>query len=138
MFLNLVNRNFELDPAIGQIKMLSNTLPSVDGGPAMKKYFFAFSLGTLLLTTTVAAQTNSKPSAKAVVSGKVSEDRKTLIGYHSSWFVSNPDLLAGLEGRLVKVKCRLSVAAHEILILSVRPADYQTYAANRGDSAFRR
>ena len=104
----------------------------------MEKYFFAFVLATVLLTTTAAAQTTSKTPSKAVVSGKVSEDRKTLIGYHSSWFVNNPDLLAGLEGRLVKVKCRIYAAAHEILILSVTPADTQTYAANRGDSAFRR
>jgi hypothetical protein len=105
----------------------------------MKKCLFALTLGTLLLCGTAAAQqTTAKATSKAVVSGKVSDDRKTLVGYHSSWFVSNPDLLAGLEGRLVKVKCRLYAAAHEILILSVTPADTRTYAANLGDSAFRR
>lgn len=106
----------------------------------MKRKIFSLAVAALLLSTTGAAQSNTKTSStKATISGKVSADGKTLIGDHNTWSVDNPASLAGREGHLVKVKCRLYAATNEILVLAVKLADAQTqYAANRGDSAFRR
>jgi hypothetical protein len=106
----------------------------------MKRKFLALGAAVLLFSAAGAAQTGTKPSStKAVVSGKVSPDGKTIIGDHNTWSVSNPALLAGREGHLVKLKVRLYAATNEIRILAVRLLDSQTqYAANRGDSAFRR
>lgn len=106
----------------------------------MKKQFFSLAVLALLFSTTGAGQSSTKAeSTKAVISGKVSEDAKTLVGDHNTWSVNNPASLAGREGRIVKVKCRLYAATNKILVLAVKPADAQTqYAINRGDSAFRR
>jgi hypothetical protein len=85
------------------------------------------------------AQTSTKAqSKKAVISGRVGADAKTIIGDHNTWSVNNPAALAGREGRIVRIKCRL-FATNKILVLSVKPADGQTqYAINYGDAAFRR
>ncbi len=106
----------------------------------MKRKIFSLALAALLLSATGAAQSSTKTSStKAVVSGKVSPDGRTIIGDHNTWSVSNPASLAGREGHLVKLKVRLYAATNEILILAVRLMDSQTqYAVNRGDSAFRR
>jgi hypothetical protein len=106
----------------------------------MKKAIFSFGVFLLVVAAPASAQTRAQASPKkAVVSGKVSEDGTTLIGDHHTWSVENPRTLAGREGRLVKVKCRLFPDASKIVVLSVKPADSQTqYAANPGDSAFRR
>jgi hypothetical protein len=107
----------------------------------MKRKFPALGAAVLLFSAVGAAQTSGTKtsSTKAVVSGKVSPDGKTIIGDHNTWSVSNPDSLAGREGHLVKLKVRLYAATNEIRILAVRLLDSQTqYAANKGDSAFRR
>lgn len=66
-------------------------------------------------------------------------DAKALIGDHNTWLVNNPASLAGREGRIVRVRCRLYAATHKILVLSVKPGDAETkYAINYGDAAFRR
>ena|ERR1700685_777079 len=107
----------------------------------MKRKFLALGVVALLLSATGAAQTSGTKtsSTKAVVSGKVSPDGKTIVGDHNTWSVSNPAFLAGREGHLVKLKVRLYAATNEILVLAVRLLDSQTqYAVNRGDSAFRR
>jgi hypothetical protein len=97
----------------------------------MKRKIFSLAMVVLLLSTTGAAQSNTKPSStKAIISGKVSDDRKTLIGDRNTWSVNNPASLAGREGRIVRVKCRLYAATNKILVLSVKPADAQIqYAA---------
>ena len=103
----------------------------------MKKYSLFFAIAALLLCATAAAQSDSQDNfVKAVVSGKVSEDGRTLVGDNGTWTVSNPATLTGREGHVVKVKCRL-YAANKIVVLSVKLAEAQ-YVANHGDSAFRR
>jgi hypothetical protein len=103
----------------------------------VKKYFLFFAITALLLCATAAAQSDSQAAfIKAVVSGKVSEDGRTLVGDKGTWSVSNPASLVGREGHIVKVKCHL-YAANKIVVLSVKLAEAQ-YVANRGDSAFRR
>jgi hypothetical protein len=86
------------------------------------------------------AQTSTDAqSKKTVISGRVSKDAKTLIGDRKTWSVNNPASLAGREGHIVRVKCRLYSTTNKILVLSVKPADAETkYAINYGDAAFRR
>jgi len=104
----------------------------------VKRHILSVLAITLLLAATGAAQSNTK-TVKAVVSGKVSADGKTLVGDHNTWSVNNPSSLAGLEGHLVKVKCRLYAATSEIFVRAVKLADTRIqYAANKDDSAFRR
>ena len=82
----------------------------------------------------------SKSNHEKVVSlsAQVSEDGKNLIAKSGeSWLVVNPGMLAGREGQKVKVKCRISSLAREVHVLSVKTLPI-TYAANPGDSAFRR
>ena len=107
---------------------------------AIRKQIFSLALIALLHIAPGSAQTS--PNAqfiKTVISGRVSEDAKTIIGDRNTWSVSNPAALAGREGRILRVKCRLYAASNRILVLSVKPADGQTqYAINYGDAAFRR
>jgi hypothetical protein len=107
----------------------------------MKGKFLGLAAAALLLCSTSAAQTNSaKPSStKRVISGKVSADGKTLVGDHTTWLISNPAAILGREGHLVKLKVRLDEATNQIRVLAVSLLDSRTqYAANHGDSAFRR
>jgi hypothetical protein len=101
----------------------------------------------LLLASPLVAQEQAKTtpaaaSAKAlVVSGKVSDDGKTLLtDIDSEWGVSNSEMLKGLEGRLVRVKCYVDSAANKIRVLSVKKEDggSKYAAARQADSAFRR
>jgi len=114
----------------------------------MKNAALALLAAILLLPGLVLAQektTESKPvasprmSAKTLmVSGKVSDDGKTLVtDLDSEWTVSNAEILKGLEGRLVRVKCYVDSARNQLQILSVK-RENSYYAARQADSAFRR
>jgi hypothetical protein len=89
-------------------------------------------------------QENSKTraaSTKAVtLSGLVSDDGKALVSDKDDvWEVSNPNALAGHEGRQVTVKCQMYPDKNEIRVLSLRVSQSEVkYAAKLGDSAFRR
>ncbi len=110
----------------------------------MKKLVLSFLLVPLLLPGTAAGQSNSQSKSTtpkaSTVSGKVSEDGKSLIGKNGEpWLVANPGALAGHEGQQVKVKCQISSGSHDIRVVSVKKAATQTkYAVNLGDAAFRR
>jgi len=110
----------------------------------MKRLVLSLIVVALLLPGTAAGQSNSQSKSTtpkaSTVSGKVSQDGKSLIGKNGEpWLVANPATLAGHEGQQVKVKCRISSITHEIRILSVKMVTAQTiYAVNLGDAAFRR
>lgn len=115
---------------------------------AMKNATIALLAAILLVPGLVLAQENtaeSKPvasprmSAKTLmVSGKVSDDGKMLVtDLDSEWAVSNAEILKGLEGRLVRVKCYVDSARNQLQILSVK-RENSDYAARHADSAFRR
>jgi len=110
----------------------------------MKKLALSFLLVPLLLPGTVAGQSNSQSRSTthraSTVTGKVSQDGKSLIGKNGEpWLVANPDAVAGHEGQQVKVKCQISSGSHDIRVLSVKTVTAQTkYAVNLGDAAFRR
>lgn len=80
-------------------------------------------------------------SAKPLtVSGRVSADGKTfLTDIDSEWMVSNPDVMKGQEGRVVRVKCYVDTEKNSIKVLSVRRDEGESnYASRNTDSAFRR
>lgn len=79
-------------------------------------------------------------SAKAVImSGVVSDDAKNFVSDDNTiWTVSNPAVLMGHEGQEVSVKCQLA-EKNTIRVFSVKLGVREVhYAANKGDSAFRR
>jgi hypothetical protein len=82
------------------------------------------------------------PTKRATISGKVGEDGKTLTTYKNFlWTVTDPDILKEYQGQQVKVKCQFAAdpGTNEIRVLSVRVIQTEIkYAANKGDSAFRR
>jgi len=106
----------------------------------MKKIVLCLLAVTLFLPLSAGGQNQSAIGKPFTVSGKVSPDGKNLIPANGeSWSVVNPAALAGHEGHQVKVKCRLSSAAHDIRVISVKLVATQiSYHANPGDSAFRR
>jgi hypothetical protein len=110
----------------------------------MKRLIPYFVTLLLLLSGTAAAQSNSQaltPARKAItIFGTVSNDGKTLLSTNSrAWSITNPGLLAGSEGHRVKIKCRVYADTSNIVVIAVKLTDVQTqYAANKGDSAFRR
>ncbi len=110
----------------------------------MKNLVLSLLVVVLLLPGAAAGQSNSQSKSAtpkaSTISGKVSQDGKSLIGKNDEpWLVTNPATLAGHQGQQVKVKCRISSMTHEIRILSVKMVTLQTiYAVNLGDSAFRR
>jgi hypothetical protein len=98
----------------------------------------------LLLSSTAAAQNKAQaPSATSktvTIFGMVSDDGKTLTAKNNHmWSITNPSMLAGRGGHRVKIKARIYADTADILVLTVKLTDAQTqYAANKGDSAFRR
>lgn len=84
---------------------------------------------------------SAKSAKKAVsLSGLLSRDLKTLVGEENDvWSISNPEALAGLEGKQVLVKCQLIAEKNEIHVFAakVAPAVLKS-ASHKGDSAFRR
>jgi hypothetical protein len=84
---------------------------------------------------------DSKSSKKAILlSGQVSLDGKTLVSDKDEiWTVDNAAVLTGLEGRLVVVKCQILPGKNQIHVFSASThIPDMKYAANHGDSAFRR
>ena len=105
----------------------------------MKKIVLCLLAVPLFLPLSAAGQSQSSTGKPFTVSGKVSPDGKSLIPVNGeSWSVANPTALAGHEGQQVKVKCRLSSAAHDIRVISVKLVATQIRYANPGDAAFRR
>jgi hypothetical protein len=106
----------------------------------MKKLILSFLVISLLLAVPAAGQSKPHAARAFAISGKVSDDGKSLIGRNGEpWSVTNPGTLAGHEGQRVKVKCQISSGSHEIQVLSVRTVPTQArYTANPSDSAFRR
>jgi hypothetical protein len=78
-------------------------------------------------------------SAKGVnLSGKVSNDGKMLLADDdNTWSVNDANVLKGLEGRHVTVKCRMDPSKRAIHVFYVLEPDTQ-HSANLRDSAFRR
>ena len=72
--------------------------------------------------------------------GLLSSDRKTLVSEENDvWSVSNPEALAGLEGKQVLVKCQLFAEKSVIHVFAAKvAAAVLKNASNKGDSAFRR
>jgi hypothetical protein len=110
----------------------------------MKRLVLSFLVVAPLLPGTAAGQINGQSKSTtpkaSTVSGKVSQDGKSLIGKNREpWLVANPGALVGHEGQQVKVKCSISSGGHDIRILSVKMVATQArYAVNLGDAAFRR
>jgi len=110
----------------------------------MKRPIFSFLFILLALCYCALGQQNSavkSSTSKAfIMSGKISEDGRSLIERTGQpWSVTNPEALVGNKDQQVKIKCRISPGSHDIFVLSVKTATPQkTYAANLGDSAFRR
>lgn len=109
----------------------------------MKKLVLFFLAAPLLLPVSAFGQDHNaakSDTAKTItISGRVSEDGKSLIAKNGeSWSVMNPGALAGQANQRVKAKCEASTD-HSIRVLSVKTVAMQIkYAANPGDSAFRR
>ena len=115
----------------------------------MKKAVLTSLFLTLSIGVAAAAQNTTKlgdsatqaAHPKAVtISGRISEDGKAFVSEQDDvWEVSNAKTLAGREGQQVVVKCQLYPDKNEMRVLAVvRAAGEVKYAANRGDSAFRR
>jgi hypothetical protein len=110
----------------------------------MKRLILSFLVILLLLPGSVAGQNHghgmSTTRKLSTVFGRVSEDGKGLIGKNGEpWLVTNPETLLGHQGQQVKVKCQKSSDSHTMRVLSLKMVPAQTkYAANLGDSAFRR
>ena len=110
----------------------------------MKKLVLCFLAVLLLFPVSAFGQDHKAAKSNAAkgitISGRVSEDGKLLIAKNGeAWSVANPDMLAGHVSQLVKIKCQIASAAHDIRVLSVKimvaPAAFHP---NPGDSAFRR
>ena len=107
----------------------------------MKKFMVSLLVVPFLLLGTAAAQNagSEKAATKTVsLSGKVSEDGKSVIARGKQWLLKNPEMLAGQAGREIKVKCQIFLASHEIQVLAVSLVPTQVHFANPGDAAFRR
>jgi len=108
----------------------------------------AVALLACVLATSVAVRAQEaekapvSPSASKplVVFGRISEDGKKLLSdLDSEWIVSNPEMLKGLEGRLVRVKCYVDSEKNRLRILFVKKENSElSYATRQADSAFRR
>jgi hypothetical protein len=124
------------------------------GGRTLKKWSLVLLAVALLMPITAAAQHSSKAAEakptgskstivarKAVsISGQISMDGKTLVSEENDiWSVTNPNALAGHEGKAVSVKCQVFPDKNEIHVISVKgaPIDVKS-ASNKADSAFRR
>jgi hypothetical protein len=105
----------------------------------------AIAIGLLMGMLLMHAQTgfagdSTRVQVKGVVlSGQVSEDgMKLLADDDNMWVVSNAELLKGLEGRYVSVRCRMDVKGGKIRVLSIIDQPGTTHGAHLGDAAFRR
>jgi hypothetical protein len=117
------------------------------GAIAMRISLLVLLAGVLFASGCVSAQqaepsnTTATPPAKPlVVFGKISDDGKKLISdIDSEWTVSNPEMLKGLEGHLVRLKCYVDTEKNRIRVLFVKKETSELgYSARYADSAFRR
>jgi len=108
------------------------------GGDMNKRGMIFAAVVICTLATLAAAQGMSKKTL--TISGKVTDDAKMIVSDdNEKWFVSNTDALMGREGQQITVKCRLDLEKNQVQILSFKPLQNEMkYAANKGDSAFRR
>lgn len=116
----------------------------------MKKFASVSIALVLVISSITAAQDTSKNTAnakghrvsarKVTISGRVSDDGKTLVSEgNTPWVVSNVNALNGHEGQPVTVKCLLYPEENQIHILTVQAAPGEVkYTTNWRDSAFRR
>jgi hypothetical protein len=120
----------------------------------MKKWMLVPLAVALLIPATAAAQGSTKlaatkqddlkarksPTKAVTISGQVSVDGKMLVSDEDDiWAVSNPNVLAGHEGKQVLVKCQVHADKNEIHVLSIKDGLVQArYVVKNGDSAFRR
>lgn len=110
----------------------------------MKKLVLFLLAAPFVLPVPAAGQDHntSKPNTTKpiTISGRVSQDGKSPVAKNGeSWSITNPDALAEHLSQLVKVKCQISSATHDIRVLSVRIVAKPTiYHVNPGDAAFRR
>jgi len=86
---------------------------------------------------------NNRPLAGQVkglnLSGKVSADGKMLrTDDDNDWSISNPDVLKGLEGHYITVKCRIDQNKRALRVLFLVEQGQTKHAVNLGDPAFRR
>ena len=116
-------------------------------GSAMKISTLAIVACVLLTSGSLAAQgpdattaVATVPAKAIVVFGKISQDGKTLISdIDSEWTVSNPEILKGLEGHLVRLKCYVDTEKNRLRVLLVKKETSDSgYSARYADSAFRR
>jgi hypothetical protein len=119
-------------------------------GEKLMKAFFLVPIATVLILCTVALSQETKIGndsehgrfvGKALnVWGRVSSDGKTFWSdIDSEWTVSNSEILKGMEGKLVRLKCYVDPETNRIKVLWVKRENNQsTYAARSTDSAFRR
>jgi hypothetical protein len=80
---------------------------------------------------------SKKPTS---ISGKVASDCKTFTADKDSkiWKVSNPEILAGIEGRHVKVRAHVDATQSQIQIVSVHAISDEPTGIRLHDAAFRR
>jgi hypothetical protein len=80
------------------------------------------------------------PSKPITVLGKVSDDGRILLtDIDSEWTVSNPNVLKGYEGSVVRIRCYVDSESGRIRVVTARKEEGGLkYAAQFGDSAFRR
>jgi hypothetical protein len=102
----------------------------------MKKFMFVtFVVAVAMSLMAIAQDTTKQDSAKQdsvasakmsssalTISGKVSDDCKTLVNDQDSksWTVSNPDALKGHEGHKVTVTANVDADKNEVTILTVK------------------
>jgi hypothetical protein len=100
-----------------------------------------FGSGSIAAQEVVTGSSSAAVPAKALmVFGKISDDGKKLISdIDSEWTVSNPEMLKGLEGHLVRLKCYVDTEKNRIRVLFVKKETSELgYSARYADSAFRR
>jgi len=102
--------------------------------------FLSVPLAIVLWMAGVAAAQSAHAKLKPVtLTGRVSQDGQMLMADQgTNWILSNTQAVKGHEGRLVTVKCRLEPAQNRMQVLSVKDSSEARFAANLGDSAFRR
>ena len=98
----------------------------------MRKLLMTIVVGLGLLTSlTLVAQdtmkqdnTKADASAKATITGKISDDGKTFVSDKDgkSWTISNPDAVKGHEGHHVTLKAHVSADTNEVNVISLKMA----------------
>jgi hypothetical protein len=99
-------------------------------------------LGSSAAQDTVRAASNESSSSRKTLTvvGKVGDEGKSLLtDIDSEWLVSNPEILKGLEGQRVRVRCYIDEVRNRLHVLTLRKdVSELRSAAQHHDSAFRR